>query len=129
MEPNLLFVYGILKRGFELDLRRYDAEFIGPATLNEAKIHQIGSGVGLTLSPNVQDVVHGEIFRIPDDLWGWLDRIEGHPFNYKREIAAPVRRIDGGMEMMRTWVYVHQHPSCFGKQIKSGRYENADIRV
>ncbi len=122
MESNRLFCYGILKRGFELDLRRYGAEFIDSSKMYYAKIYQIGSGVGLTMSDEGTDVVHGELFRIPDDLWGWLDRIEGHPYNYKREVKDV-------SDACQAWVYVHQHPSCFGKQIKSGRYENADVRV
>src|SRR6266550_8441663 len=105
MKPNLLFCYGILKRGFELDLRRYDAKYIDTATVDHAKIYQIGSGVGLTLSENEADVVHGEVFKIPEDLWGWLDRIEGHPFNYKREVRRAYYSGVFGAE--DAWVYIH----------------------
>ncbi len=125
---DYLFCYGILKRGFELDLRRYDAKFIDSAIIDYAKIYQIGSGVGLTLSQDGDDVVYGELFKIPYDLWTWLDRIEGHPYNYKREIKSIYYKSVVGYNE-KAWVYIHQHPKCFGKRIKSGRYENADIRV
>jgi len=131
---DLLFVYGILKRGFSLDLRNYDAQFIDKAEFPGAKIYRIGSGVGLSLSKDITDIVYGEVFRIPHSLWGWLDDIEGHPYNYKREIqhiycpkackSKDLVYMDG---YINAYVYIHQRPNCFGGQIKSGRYERAAI--
>src|SRR5260370_42631174 len=78
IEPNKLFVYGILKRGFQLDLTKRGCKFIGEAQIQGANLYGIGhkwdgenwSGVGLRfLGLPVEDpirVVHGEIFEIPD---------------------------------------------------------------
>jgi gamma-glutamylcyclotransferase (GGCT)/AIG2-like uncharacterized protein YtfP len=134
-ECDLLFVYGILKRGFSLDLSKYGGEFLGEAELHEANIYSIGGGVGLRFALNNHDTVHGEVFRIPKRLWGWLDDIEGNPYHYKREVVhVHMDYVRGDnekaaeemlLEPVKAWVYVHQYPHENNPKrlIKSGRYE------
>ena len=127
---ELLFVYGILKRGFELDLSNYGGEFLGEAKLHGANIYSIGDGVGLRLSENSKDIVHGEVFEIPNNLWKWLDAIENHPYTYKREIVKVIRRIDNGISVMRAWVYIHQYSFenyKNSKKFENGRYPLANF--
>lgn len=105
MENNLLFVYGILKRGFELDLRHYGATFVGESEITGASLYGIHDGVGLRLNDDPEEVAHGEIFTIPDELWGWLDTIEtnGHVYERKEVLARSTRRND----LIKVWVYEH----------------------
>ncbi len=126
MESKLLFVYGILKRGFPLDLEREGCKFLGEAVLQGANIYHIGSGVGLRIED--EGKVYGEVFKIPDRLWRWLDSIEGHPYNYRREIAEPIlyKQGDAGIPV-EAYIYVHQHPQYFNGLIESGRFENAHL--
>lgn len=121
MKPDLLFVYGILKRGYSLDLSKEGGKYLGEAVLKGANLYRIGDGVGLQLAD--EGKVHGEVFEIADDwVWRWLDGIEGHPYLYRRELVqvwlSPVN------QEFYAWVYVHQLPEYFGELIESGKYES-----
>jgi gamma-glutamylcyclotransferase (GGCT)/AIG2-like uncharacterized protein YtfP len=113
MEPNLLFVYGILKRGECLDLEKYGAKFIGPATVEGVQLYHIGSGVGAREmtwrcnDPRHEHVAHGEVFEIPDNLWPWLDRIESNGFAYTRKVMSARLPNNGGV---MAWIYIHTYP-------------------
>lgn len=130
MENNKIFTYGILKRGHVLDLRDHGAKFLGEARIQGATLYGIGrraqryidrtdnkrefSGVGLRLTSD-DSVAHGELWEVPDELWQWLDHIEGNGFNYERKIVVVDRLLlpeecpEGqvGLEMCRAWVYEH----------------------
>ena len=122
VEPNKLFCYGILKRGFSLDLSREGAKFLGEATLQPANLYRIGQGVGLRIED--EGKVYGEVFEIPPVMWKWLDRIENHPHTYQRQLVeASLYADDLSVIGVNCWVYVHQHPEYFGELIESGNYE------
>lgn len=111
MENNKLFVYGILKRGYELDLTNYGAKFIGEAYIEGATLYGIGprdrwetvrkdgiwqryQGVGLRLNTYPWSegdpsgvVAHGELWEVPPSLWRWLDDIEQNGRVYTRKIV------------------------------------------
>jgi len=130
IEPcELLFVYGILKRGFELDLEREGAKFIGEGVLKNANIYRIGDGVGLLLED--EGKVYGEIFKIPNRLWKWLDAIEGHPHTYMRQLVEPILwdEHDASSTYVKAWVYVHQLSHYLGELIESGKYERSNANI
>jgi len=117
---NKLFVYGILKRGFQLDLEKKGCKFLGEAVLPGANLYHLGSGVGMKVADD--GGAYGEVFEIPPNLWPWLDSIEGHPHNYRRVIVEPIlcNLGEGGMNV-KTWAYEFPHHT--GPIIKSGKYE------
>ena len=120
-KTNKLFVYGILKKGFSLDLSREGAKFIGEAILQPANIYSIGAGVGLLLEE--EGKVHGEVFEIPNErMWKWLDQIEGHPHLYQRQIVWPV--LTHSNDEVEAYVYVYQRPEYLGRLIESGNYDD-----
>lgn len=125
VKPNLLFVYGILKRGYELDLTEHGARFVSKAHIPNAALYGIGrrwdheshpnesreySGVGLRLNIGPLWVAHGELFEIPDNLWDWLDGIENNGHTYERKVVRV--ELNRAMEGDRAdaWVYEHMHP-------------------
>lgn len=150
LKNNKLFVYGILKRGYELDLRQYGATFLGEAHINGATLFGIGapyknrkwSGVGLKLDPpNTEHlpmwglgphrVAHGELWEVPDPLWAWLDGIEQNGFCYTRKITDvslneyPVEApYDGeSYKTVKAWVYEYSYPGfTYKSPIKEGRF-------
>src|ERR1700676_1364568 len=103
MKPNRLAVFGILKRGYELDLSNHGGKFLGEGTIKDAVLFGIGrrwnheghpnderewSGVGLKLDsplPGVQDA-KVELWEIPDILDDWLDSIEQNGYVYTRKV-------------------------------------------
>ena len=126
MKNNRLFVYGILRRGFELDLTNpeYGCKFLGEAQINGANLYRIGSGVGLRLVEDPKRWAHGELFEIPHKLWRWLDQIEQNGYCYTRKIVK-VEHINtlGYPEDIDAWIYEHTFPGFEYKNlIESGKY-------
>ncbi len=127
-----LFVYGILKRGFILDLT-YRAEFIGEARLPGAILYRIGSGVGLRFTEDLTKQAYGEVFKIPQKLWEWLDSIEWNGINYTRKVVwaelTGKRELAGDWGNVRTWVYEHTAKGMvYNSPIEDGVYRGL-IRV
>ncbi len=129
-ECQYLFVYGILKRGFILDLT-HRAEFIDEAMLPGAILYKIGGGVGLRFTENVHREVYGEVFKIPQHLWKWLDSIESNGFSYTRKIVEVAVGNPEGPDYgwVKAWIYEHTFPGMkYENEIKDGIYR-ANIRV
>lgn len=131
MENNKLFCYGILKRGYALDLNNHGAKFLGEAHIEGATLYSIGGrGVGLRLTGD-DSIAHGELWEIPKELWKWLDHIEGNGFNYERKIV-PVQLQDipgdmgingDGVETVHAYVYEHMFKGFTDKdKIKGGKF-------
>src|SRR5258706_9446905 len=80
-----IFVYGILKRGFPLDLKQYGGKFLGKARIAGTQLYHIGGGVGLRKTANLEAKAVGELWEVPNSLWRWLDDIEQNGFCYTRE--------------------------------------------
>jgi gamma-glutamylcyclotransferase (GGCT)/AIG2-like uncharacterized protein YtfP len=131
MENKKLMTYGILKRGLELDLTNYDAEFLGECYIEGASLFGIGPigggkfrGVGLRLTRD-KEIAYGELWDIPDELWDWLDGIEQNGRVYTRKIV-PVCLWDEQEavdKVVDAWVYEH----CFKDfrytdKIEGGRF-------
>lgn len=131
MENNRLYTYGILKRGYALDLKGYGGKFLGEAYIEDATLYGIGrlvgvqddlpqySGVGLRLDG--LNTAYGELWEIPEDLWDWLDMIEQNGWCYER-LLVPVR-LDPGNELYTAWVYQHCYPGFkYEHPIADGRF-------
>lgn len=129
-ECHLLFVYGILKRGFALDLSERGCPFIGKAQFDGAILYRIGQGVGLRFAA-LERSAYGEVFEIPRHLWKWLDGIEQNGFAYTRKIVQVyVDNHEAGRGWMKAWVYEHTFPGMkYDRPIENGVYEHADFRV
>ena len=131
LENNKLFVYGILKQGYALDLAGYEATFLGEAHIDHATLYHIGGGVGLRFTED-DTVAHGELWTIPEKLWKWLDHIESNGFAYTRKIVgvqpknllgkAPEETY-GPPSPIAAWVYEHTYPGMvYSLPIKGGSF-------
>jgi len=114
MKPAKLFVYGILKRGYSLDLGQFpETSFTGEAFLQGAQLHAIGSGVGLRFVLDPLEVAHGEVWAIPDSMWDYLDEIESNGRVYTRKIVDVKQEFATGPDYggethtVKVWVYAH----------------------
>jgi gamma-glutamylcyclotransferase (GGCT)/AIG2-like uncharacterized protein YtfP len=117
-----IFVYGILKSGFELSLSRYGGKLLGPARVAGTQLYHIGGGVGLRFAKDADTAAHGELWEIPDSLWHWLDQIEANGFAYTREEMTVSVDIEDGIKV-KAWVYVHTYPGmAYERPIKGNKY-------
>lgn len=100
-----------MKRGFELDLAKYGAKFMGPARVAGTQLYHIGGGVGLRKEGDGAAI--GELWIIPNSLWPWLDDIEQNGFCYTREevrVNLDIKPQDIIDAHEKAWVYVHTYP-------------------
>jgi gamma-glutamylcyclotransferase (GGCT)/AIG2-like uncharacterized protein YtfP len=129
MTSDHLFVYGTLMRGFDHPMSRLlsgSAEFVGEAQCR-GRLYLVKHYPGLLLSDAPDEVVHGELYRMPSpqQLLATLDDYEGcgpgfaQPTGYLREVL-PVTFLDGTVS--EAWTYVYNRPVMETKRIASGRF-------
>lgn len=129
MIPQYLAVYGILKKGFALDLNKIpEATFVGPGIINGANLYRIGTGVGLRFVEDPNRVAKVEVYDIKPGLWSWLDMIEANGMAYTRKVVSTFVDVDHPLEGIQklafdTWVYEHSFPGMkYTRLIEDGNY-------
>jgi gamma-glutamylcyclotransferase (GGCT)/AIG2-like uncharacterized protein YtfP len=129
MTSDRLFVYGTLMRGFNHPMAKLlatNADFLGEATCR-GKLYLVRHYPGLVLSDDVDDIVHGELFRLRacDELLREFDMYEAcgegfaPPTEYVREMFR-VTLADGAAS--EAWTYVYNWPVANLPRIASGRF-------
>ncbi len=126
----LLFVYGTLMRGYDHPMARMlaaRASWRGAARCR-GRLYRIAHYPGLVMSDETSDLVHGDVFTLPDDngaLLAALDDYEGcgtndpPPHPYAREVIE-VTLADG--THMPAWTYVYRLPVDETRRIAGGRF-------
>jgi pyruvate carboxylase len=109
--PDLLFVYGSLRRGFELHgvLAGLGARHVGKGSVG-GRLFDLGHYCGAEPSTAAADRVHGEVYRLanPERALRVLDRAEGLRLDapaespYQREAVAVT--LQNGTTA-QAWVY------------------------
>lgn len=84
MQNNRVFVYGTLRKGFGNHRLLEDSTFVDNAVIR-GEMRHLGGFPGVHLHGN--DQVHGEIYEVTEDVMFRLDRLEGHPNFYERQIV------------------------------------------
>lgn len=104
-QGDLLAVYGTLKRRGGNHVLLSGAGFIGDArTQQQFPLHHIC----LLPFPGHGLQIECEVWRPTATNWGWIDRLEGHPYNYVR-VPVPVV-LAYGLEVT-AWMYFYPHVS------------------
>ena len=93
MPETLYFAYGSNIDLEQMARRCPAAQVVGPATLENYELAFRGSGVA-TIVPKKGGVVHGLLWSITPLCEQALDRYEGYPRHYTKELVA-VRGADG----------------------------------
>ena len=100
--PQLTFVYGTLKKGFGNNYHMRNSTFVSKAK-TEDKFNLYSAGIPYLTKMGTTSHVHGELYETPlDDLLGPIDRLEGHPTFYKRELISI---IDENNNKSMAWAY------------------------
>ena len=94
--PELVFVYGTLKRGHGNHHWLAEATFQGEAVLPDVVLHDLGP---FPMAVPGEGSVWGELYAVEAAGLARLDRLEGYPRLYDRR---PLRLADG----RRAWVYL-----------------------
>ena len=96
---GLVFVYGTLKRGERSHGLLGDAPFEGTAVLPGLELYNLGPFPMAIGNPQAQRPINGELYRVTAQQLEALDRFEGAPRLYRREL----RCLADGRE---AWVYL-----------------------
>jgi gamma-glutamylcyclotransferase (GGCT)/AIG2-like uncharacterized protein YtfP len=113
MPPVL--VYGSLKRGFANHHWLAGAQLLGEAAMAGLALHDLGPFPMAVPDPTAA-CLHGQLYRVDDTLLSRLDRLEGVPRLYQRQLWGLV----GGGE---AWVYVGRPAQVrHSPRIGSGRW-------
>lgn len=107
--PNLLFVYGSLKRG-EVNfpvMIRVGAQFFAVGTTHRRlPIEQGPEWRRLLDRPGEGQRVTGELFVLEsEEGWRQLDDFEGHPHSYRRRLEDVV--VDETQQIRPAWIYFY----------------------
>jgi gamma-glutamylcyclotransferase (GGCT)/AIG2-like uncharacterized protein YtfP len=116
MNPNIIFVYGTLKRDANSEMSRLladHAEFVGDATY-QGRLYNIDYYPGVVPSDDPNDLVQGEVYLLhqADVALPLLDRYEGvgsefpEPNEYLR--LKQTVTLKGGRSVT-AWVYIYNY--------------------
>jgi gamma-glutamylcyclotransferase (GGCT)/AIG2-like uncharacterized protein YtfP len=115
-DPELLFTYGTLMRGFRLHRLLEDRAVYVARGQVRGRIIDLGSYPGAVPDPSA--TLHGEVYRITDPArWAALDSAEG-PQYHRREVTV---RSEDGRELAAS-IYWYVGPLDRGVPIPGGDY-------
>jgi gamma-glutamylcyclotransferase (GGCT)/AIG2-like uncharacterized protein YtfP len=119
---NYLFVYGTLRKGYDLKLKSQVAgelEYIGQAKM-EGSLYDIGRYPGAVKEKSSQEIV-GDVFFVnnPDKVFKILDKYEGNEFNRERNKV----HLRSG-KSVNAWVYWYNQKPEARKRIFYKDYLN-----
>lgn len=79
MKCNYVFVYGSLKRGFGNNrlLQNDESEFICEDYIEDFEMYSMGAFPGVVHVPGSRSVVHGEVWKVSDNILERLNTLEG----------------------------------------------------
>jgi gamma-glutamylcyclotransferase (GGCT)/AIG2-like uncharacterized protein YtfP len=128
-KPQLLFVYGTLRRQSDHPMSRFlaaHASFLGMAT-TAGNLYDLGNYPGFKPGSAPGDWVHGDVYRIEDsgatlrllDAYEGCGPRDGRPFLFGRELRHVI--LEGG-DVARAWVYVYNGVPADTTRISSGDY-------
>lgn len=105
-----LWVYGTLKRGRSNHGYLEGCEYLGEY-FTDKNFSLIVSGLPFLVRRKGSGV-KGELYKINKDVLAQIDRLEGHPSFYKREIIN-ITSVDTGNTIE---AYTYIHPDIFNKK-------------
>ena len=131
-KPDYLFVYGTLRKGFELPVQKRissDIEWLGTSEIR-GKLYDIGDyPAALPAAKNEKSVIKGEVIKIndPEKVMRVIDRYEG--YNPKKLARSEYYREKEKMVLedgkkIEAWVYWYNFPVEGKKRIRHKDYLN-----
>lgn len=127
MSNELMFVYGTLKKAYGNNRLLEGAEFLGEAVTLFHDYHMVSRGIPMVYQLPTGKGFHvgGELYSVPDALVPNIDRLEGHPRWYRRELIDVLT--PNTTQATQAWMYIMQgevrdHNSDDSLMIEGGVY-------
>lgn len=84
---HTVFVYGSLMRGYGNHGLLTESTFIRRASIAGYALHSLGSFPAAIPDDGNGSVLYGEVYSVNDATLARLDRLEGHPTFYERQVV------------------------------------------
>lgn len=96
-----VFVYGTLKKGEGNHHILRGSQFVAPDSVRGYLLYSLGGFPGASPTiPTGNSLVCGEVYSVDDETLKMMDRLEGHPNWYRREMVILESK-------RRAWMYVY----------------------
>lgn len=122
-ESNInLFVYGTLRRRKSNTYILKNERYIGEAeTVKKYAMYDFG--LPAVIKYLEISKIKGDLYCVSNKKLEFIDRFEGHPFFYKREIIDI--RVMGNKEIQQAYIYFYPHKE--GTLIKKGDWYESTV--
>ncbi|MEO2068955.1 MAG: gamma-glutamylcyclotransferase [Desulfurobacteriaceae bacterium] len=105
----LLFVYGTLKKGFWNHHFLQNEKFVGKAETKE-KYAMYVTRIPFVVKNEKVSTIKGKVYEVSKETLKEIDRLEGHPEWYKRELVPVVVSVNGKKKEVKAYVYFSLDP-------------------
>ncbi len=119
---NLVFVYGTLKKGYSNHHLLKNGKFLGEAKTKYKYALYEKVYPYVSHNPKVSNI-HGEVYQVDNFTLRKLDILEGHPYEYKRELIPVILN----NKELKAWMYFNDKYKG-GKLIPQGIYKKQTPR-
>ncbi len=116
---HTVFVYGSLMRGYGNHGLLEESTYLGRASVEKLSLHSLGSFPAAIPSDRDDSVVHGEVYSVDDSTLARLDRLEGHPTFYERQVVELQ-----GLEKVATNVSMYVYQGEVSRHCPSGDWRD-----
>lgn len=103
--PNLMAVYGSLRKGLHNHQCLYGAEYLGEGVVKGFGMYSLGQYPALSREGKHTPVVV-ELYEVTDKIFSRVDNLEGYPHYYTRKLC-PINIMG---ETVPAWVYYINEP-------------------
>lgn len=119
-----LFVYGTLKRGYNMERIAPNARYIDSAVLYGYRIYNLGSYPAIYPGEEDEDFVYGEVWEVPEEEVTNLDRYEGGAYVRVRvDVVIATPNDSDPLEIVTANTYLYRDdPSTFGIYLPNGSW-------
>lgn len=119
MEAVKMFVYGTLKSNHGNNYLMRNSTLIGSGvTQNQFALYQMG--IPFVVKEQQVSQIHGELYEVPAVDVPSIDRLEGHPHSYRRQLTKVI--VDGKVHDAFLYFYPEKYLPGNAEINKEGRF-------
>jgi len=103
---HIVFVYGTLRKGFYNHRLLENATFSDTGSAYGVRLYDVGPFPAVLPTSDGKGAVHGELYEVDDETLTRLDRLEGVPHLFRRELVWCDYDHESDYEELYAWVYL-----------------------
>ena len=121
-DPNYVFVYGSLKRGFGNHRLVEDSTFVGSAMTLDKSYEMVSMGGFPGVIDGKSNRIQGELYEIDDKVFKLLDRLESNGSFYERHLTNVILLDNpNGGKKYKAWIYIIKDSEFYRRPLLKNR--------